>query len=150
MIPLARQASALGLKGSLFLGGDGWDASELLEKAGAELEGALFMNHWAIDAPSPENTAFVGSYRARYGRDPTGLAAMGHDAAAVLANALARSRDESPGAVRDALAETRDFVGASGAISFPSGGEPAKDVVVIRIHNRRFTYHASVRPAPPR
>jgi branched-chain amino acid transport system substrate-binding protein len=39
MVPIARQAKAAGVKGDMFVGGDGWDADTLLADAGDELEG---------------------------------------------------------------------------------------------------------------
>ncbi len=54
MALIARQAKALGLKGEMFVGGDGWDGPELLTDAGDELEGAYFTNFYAPDVPVAE------------------------------------------------------------------------------------------------
>jgi branched-chain amino acid transport system substrate-binding protein len=51
MVFVARHASELGIPGSTFFGGDGWDSATLLEGAGKELEGAHFTNHYAPDVP---------------------------------------------------------------------------------------------------
>src|SRR5262249_391554 len=87
MIPVARQAKAAGVPGETFLGSDGWHAEALVNDAGAEMEGAYLTDHFAADAPSPGSQAFSKAYRERYKHDPSSLAALGYDAARVLADA---------------------------------------------------------------
>src|SRR5262249_5169119 len=84
MAQIARQAKAAGVAGSMFVGGDGWDADEILRDAGAELEGAYFTNHYAPDVPWENSKAFVSKYKELYKRDPSSLAAQGYDAAKML------------------------------------------------------------------
>ena len=81
MAIIARQAKALGLKGDMFAGGDGWDGPELLKDAGDELEGALFTNFYAPDVPWASAKEFRVNYNARFKHDPSSNAAMGYDAA---------------------------------------------------------------------
>jgi len=109
MVPIARQARELGLGGSMFLGGDGWDSEDLLKGAAAELEGAHFTNHYAPDVPWPNAQAFVKSYHEKYRRDPSSLAAQGYDAARLLYNAISHATGLAPDAVKDAIAATRGF-----------------------------------------
>lgn len=147
MIPVAKAAKAAGMSARLFFGGDAWGVNELLDRAGDELEGALFTEHWAIDAPSPESRAFVSRYRARFDVDPTGLAAIGYDAAKLVADALGRAREATPEAVRDALQETRGFVGVTGKIDMRADREPDKSIAVVAITKRKFSYRDAVSPA---
>src|SRR6185436_17265361 len=77
MIPIARQAKAAGVKGSVFVGGDGWDADELLKDAGDEMDGAYYTNHYAPDVPWQSSKDFVAKFQAKVNKMPTGLAAMG-------------------------------------------------------------------------
>lgn len=148
MIPIARQAKAAGIAGRSFVGGDGWEAEELLKDASAELEGAMLTSHWVSDAPDPVSRAFVTHYHARFHRDATSLAALGYDAARLLADALGRAREPTPAAVRDAIAETRGFVGATGRLSMGADRDPDKPVFVVKIAKGRFTYGDAVSPAP--
>src|SRR2546430_11562135 len=55
MVLIARQAKELGIPGTMFFGGDGWDSTNLIEGAGTELEGAYFTNHYAPDVPWPKD-----------------------------------------------------------------------------------------------
>lgn len=144
MVPIARQAKAAGVKGDMFVGGDGWDADELLADAGDEMEGAYFTNHYAPDVPWANSQKFVAKYKERFKRDPTSLAAMGYDAAKVLVDAIGRSKDESPDAIRQALQETKGFQGATGTISIDAERNADKPLVIVQIKNKKFTYHSTV------
>jgi len=144
MVPIARQAKAAGVKGDMFVGGDGWDADELLQDAGDEMEGAYFTNHYAPDVPWPNSKQFVAKYKERFKRDPTSLAAMGYDAAKVLADAIGRSKDDSPDAIRQAIQDTRGFQGATGTISIDAERNADKPLVIVRIKNKKFAYYSTV------
>ncbi len=150
MVPIARQAKAAGVKGEMFVGGDGWDADTLLADAGDELEGAFFTNHYAPDVPWPNSKQFLARYKERYKRDPTSLAAMGYDAARVLADAIGRAKDETPDAIRQAIQETTDFQGATGTISIDASRNADKPLVVVQIKNKKFTYYSTVYEKPPK
>jgi branched-chain amino acid transport system substrate-binding protein len=144
MVPVARQAKAAGVKGEMFVGGDGWDADTLLIDAGDELEGAYFTNHYAPDVPWPNSRQFVAKYKERFKREPTSAAAMGYDAAKVLADAIGRAKDDTPDAIRQAIQETTGFQGATGTISIDANRNADKPLVVVQIKGKKFTYHSTV------
>jgi branched-chain amino acid transport system substrate-binding protein len=146
MVPIARQAKAVGIKGEMFLGGDGWDSTSLPSGAGEELEGAYFTNHMAPDIPWPSSQAFVKAYKDRYHHDPAANAAMGYDAAKLLADAIGRAKGDTPEAIRDAIAETKGFQGASGSITINAERNADKPIVVVQIKDKKFTYHSVVDP----
>lgn len=153
MIPIARQAKAAGLLGTAFVGGDGWDADELLKDAGDEMEGAYFTNHYAPDVPWEASKLFLARYNARFKHAPTGAAAQGYDAARILADAMARAKGESPDDLREAIQATRGFQGATGTITIDGERNADKSVVIVQIKAKKFTYYASVNdktaaPAP--
>jgi branched-chain amino acid transport system substrate-binding protein len=143
MVPIARQAKQVDLPGSIFLGGDGWDSEDLLKGAASELEGAYLTNHYAPDVPWPNSQKFVASYRARYHREPSSLAAQGYDAARLLYDGIARASALTPDAIKDALAATKGFQGATGTISIDENRNAQKPVVVVQIKGGKFTYHST-------
>ncbi|MFT3765491.1 MAG: ABC transporter substrate-binding protein [Minicystis sp.] len=149
MPAIVKAAKAAGLRGDQLVGSDGWSSNELLAGAGDLLEGAVFTDHWHPDAPWPASRAFVTAYRERFKHDPSAIAALGHDAARLLADAVARAGADTPEAIRQALSETRDLAAATGTISMGKGGEPEKDVVLVRIEKRQFRYHTAIRPSAP-
>ena len=148
MALIARQGKALGLKGDMFAGGDGWDGPELLNDAGDELEGALFTNFYAPDVPWASAKEFRVNYNARFKHDPSSLAAMGYDAAKLLADAIGRAKEETPDAIRQAIQDTKDFQGATGAITIDAERNADKPVIVVQIKGKKFTYFSTVHDKP--
>jgi branched-chain amino acid transport system substrate-binding protein len=143
MVPIARQAKAVGLPGSMFVGGDGWDSEDLLKGAATELEGAYLTNHYAPDVPWPNTQAFVKNYQQRFHRDPTSVSAQAYDAARLLFDAMARATGFAPDPIKDAIGATKGFQGATGTISIDSNRNAQKPVVVVQIKNGKFTYSST-------
>jgi len=144
MVPIARQAKATNIPGTMFVGGDGWDADELLKDAGDEMEGAYFTNHYAPDVPWPNSKAFVEKYKQRYNREPSSLAAQAYDSAKMLADAIGRAKGDTSEAIRDALADTKGFQGATGTISIDADRNADKPLVIVQIRQKKFRYFATV------
>jgi branched-chain amino acid transport system substrate-binding protein len=144
MVPIARQAKAVGLPGNIFLGGDGWDSEDLLKGAASELEGAYFTNHYAPDVPWPNSQTFVQNYRAKFHREPSSLAAQGYDAARLLYDAMGRATGLAPDLIKDAIAGTKGFQGATGTINIDNNRNAQKPVVVVQIKGGKFTYSSTV------
>jgi branched-chain amino acid transport system substrate-binding protein len=140
---IAKQARELGLNVPL-LGGDGWDSAKTLEIGGSAVEGYYFSNHYAADSDSPKVKAFVSSYREKYGEVPDAMAALGYDAAGILADALTRARETKGDALRDAIAATRDYDGVTGKITIDEARNARKDAVVLKIEGGRFRFYRSV------
>ncbi|TKD13065.1 ABC transporter substrate-binding protein [Polyangium fumosum] len=144
MVPIARQAKAAGMPGSMFVGGDGWDAETLLQDAGEEMEGAYFTNHYAPDVPWPNAQAFLKAYKERFKRDPSSLSSLGYDSAQLLFDAMGRAKGDTPESIRDAIAETKNFAGATGTITIDPNRNADKSIVIVQIKNKKFTYFAAV------
>jgi branched-chain amino acid transport system substrate-binding protein len=140
---IAKQARELGL-GVPLLGGDGWDSAKTLEIGGAAVEGYFFSNHYAADSDSPKVQEFVRSYRAKYGESPDAMAALGYDAAGILADALSRAGDTQGEKLRGAIAATRDYDGVTGKITIDADRNARKDAVVLKIEEGRFRFYRSV------
>jgi len=140
---IAKQARELGLTVPL-LGGDGWDSAKTLEIGGSAVEGYYFSNHYAADSDSPKVQDFVKRYRDKHGEAPDAMAALGYDAAGILADALVRAGDVQGAKLRDAIAATRDYDGVTGKISIDENRNARKDAVVLKIEGGRFRFYRSV------
>lgn len=146
MVLVARQAKELGLRGDLFIGGDGWDSQNLIDGGGDAIEGAYMTSHYAPDVPSEHGAAFLSAFRARWGHTPVSLAAQGYDGARLLFDAIERSTDGSPLAIKNALAATKDYPGATGAITIGPTHDAASSVVIVQVHDREFRFRAEIQP----
>ena len=142
---IARQAKSFGIEAPL-LGGDGWDSPSLIEIGGEALEGSYFSNHYSVDDPSPAIQKFVSDYRARYGQTPDALAGLGYDAAQILFDAIRRAGSTDPTAIRDALAETKDFAGVTGVTTLDENRNAVKPAVVLQISDGKLAYVETINP----
>jgi branched-chain amino acid transport system substrate-binding protein len=142
---IARTAERLGLKVPL-MGGDGWDAPDLFKIGGSALNGSYFSNHFATDTATPRAQRFVADFKAKFGQEPTGLAALGYDAVLVLADAMKRAGSTDPRALRDALAATKNFEAVTGSITIDKDRNPQKSSVVLEIEDGKAKFVALVAP----
>ncbi len=142
---IAKQARELGIKVAL-LGGDGWDSSKLYEIGGAALDGCYFSSHYSPDSTDPHVKDFVKKYQAKYGQVPDALATLGYDAMGVLATALKNAKSLSNTDIRDAIAATKAYSGATGSISLDANRDAVKPAVVLKIANNKASYVSTVNP----
>jgi branched-chain amino acid transport system substrate-binding protein len=142
---IARQARELGIKAPL-MGGDGWDSPKLKEIGGTAVDGSYFSNHYSAEDKSPVVQDFISKYKAAYGSVPDGLAAMGYDAAKVLADAMTRSPSLGNQDVKDAIAHTKDYQGVTGKITMNEKRDAVKSAVVIKVTAEGFKYQTTINP----
>jgi branched-chain amino acid transport system substrate-binding protein len=142
---IARTAKRFGVKLPL-LGGDGWDAPDLYKIGGDALDGSYFSNHFALDMASPKAKKFIADFKQRYGEEPTGLGALGYDAAFVVADALKRAGTTDHKALRDALAKTAAFDGVTGMITIDRERNAQKSAVVLKISGGAAKFESQVEP----
>lgn len=142
---IARTADRLGLKLPL-LGGDGWDSPDLFKIGGDAINGSYFSDHFAPDVSTDKSKAFVAAFTTKYGQAPTGLGALGYEAALVLIDALGRAGKTDPTALRDALAATKDFEGVAGKITMDAQRNPLKSAVVLKVEGGKAKFETSIAP----
>jgi branched-chain amino acid transport system substrate-binding protein len=144
---ICRQARELGINVPL-MGGDGWDSDKTFEIGRDAVNGCFFTNHYSPDEDRPEVKAFVSAYKAKYnGKTPDAMAILGYDAMHLMADAITRAGSTRGKAIRDALAATKDFPGASGTITMDADRNAQKPIVILKIDGGRTHFVASVDPA---
>ena len=129
-----------------FLGGDGYEAPELVQVAGAAADGAYFPVHFSLDSTEARSREFVRKFTARFQKPPTGVSALGYDDVMLLADAMRRANSTDGPAVRAALAATRDFAGVTGRIAMDAGRNAQKSAAIIRVEGGRFQFVQTVAP----
>jgi branched-chain amino acid transport system substrate-binding protein len=112
----------------------------LTKGAGDALEGAYFTNHYAPDVPWDNSKKFVNAYQERFKKLPTSLAAQGYDAAKLLFDSMNRATEITPVAIRDAIAATKGFQGATGTLTIDANRNADKPLVVVTIKGGKFQY----------
>lgn len=142
---IARQARQLGIEATL-IGPDGWDSPMLVESGGEAVEGGYFSDHYSADSPDPETRAFVKAYTERFGESPDALAALGYDAAGLLVDAIRRAGSADGDSIRDALAATEDFHGATGSIGIDPQRNARKPAVILQVKGGKFVLVETIEP----
>ncbi len=146
IVQIMKQARGkLGMK-MPFFGSDGWDSDETL-KLGALANDCFFTNHYSPDEDRPEVKAFISAFKAKYnGETPDAMAITGYDAALVLADAIKRAGKVDRTAIRDAIADTTNFHGATGAITIDSNRNCRKPIVIVEIRDGKTHLVETIAP----
>lgn len=139
---LLKQMRRLGMN-AIFMGGDAICTPDLVSywAAGAALDDQVLCALPAGVGGIGDGvmSEFSASYRKRFGRPPEFYAPFAFDAVMVLADAMVRADSPAPADVRRALAQTREFRGVTGIISFDERGDVHHPAVSI------FTYRGEIR-----
>lgn len=80
-------------------------------------------------------------YRKKYDeKEISTFIPLTYDAVMLFADAVHRAKSLDCDKVRDALAQTKDFQGATGTFSFNAQGDPLKDAVIMKISDGQRIY----------
>ncbi|HEV8480817.1 MAG TPA: ABC transporter substrate-binding protein [Candidatus Eisenbacteria bacterium] len=163
---IARQARETGFKGPL-LGGDGWESSKLIEIGGDAMNGCYYSNHWALDAPDSNLQHFVAEYKKKFnGSEPDAIAGLAYDATRILFAAMNKLATDDPktfaglssknagtdlrkqatAKLRDEIAQTKDYPGATGKITIDPNRNASKPAVVIEIKDGKKMFNTTTYP----
>ncbi|AWW25286.1 ABC transporter substrate-binding protein [Acetobacterium carbinolicum] len=144
---IIKQARALGITAP-FIGGDTWETNEFITVGGADVEGAVMSTFFDDTNPLTEaGKTFVAEYKKTYpDRDNiAAVTALGYDGYMMTLDAIERAGSADPVAIRDALAKTADFEGATGMITIDENGDATKNEAIIKtVKDGIFTYLDSV------
>lgn len=138
----AKQARDLGIK-STFLGGDGWASPDLIDLAGAAVDGAYFVNIAAIEDPAIQD--FIKAYTEKYKADPVlPNPLMAYDAAIWIADALKRAGSTDGAKLKEALETTKDLPVLTGKLTIdPATHNPLNKPATIqqvKVQEKKFIY----------
>jgi branched-chain amino acid transport system substrate-binding protein len=129
-----------------FIGCDGWANQALIAIGGKAIDGCFFTNHFSPDDQSPIVKSFVTKYQEKYGSLPDTFAALGYDAARLLADAIRRAGALNSQAVRDALATSARFPGVTGQISLDADRNASKPGLIVTVRQGRFEIAEKIEP----
>ena len=146
---IVKQFRDAGVDKPLF-GGDAYDTPLLVQIAGKGAENTYFTTHSLMDATLGSNAVkqFIAAYQAQFMAPPeNAFAGLGYDTVKLIADAIERAGSADPKAIREALAQTKDLPGVTGAITFQPGSRiPQKGITVILVKDDKFTLAAEVVP----
>jgi branched-chain amino acid transport system substrate-binding protein len=143
---IVKQARKLGLN-MVFMGGDAWETA-VADYAGSALEGSYFSTFWHPSVPYPRSHKFIALYRSACGDgEISAYAPMAYDAVLLFADAIRRAKSTNPETIRDALAATRGFPGATGKYTFDDNGNPInKGASILKFDNGHWRFFKAFEP----
>jgi len=132
-LPILKAAKEVGLHAK-FLGTEAWNSPLAARLGELEIDGLYFCKNFDHRAAAPVAKKFVDDYTAKFHQPPDDVAALTYDACALVAAALQKSGRDNREALREALAQTKGFEGATGTFDFePGSGDPSKSLDVLQI-----------------
>lgn len=143
---LIKQARDLGMNTPI-LGGDTWEAPEFLDIGGDAVEGAVYSTHFTSESPVNEvSESFLKEYKDKYGKEANAFAALGYDAYMVIVEAIENADSLDPVMIKDKIAATDGFVGATGTITLDENGDAVKSAIINKVEGGKFVYLTTVEP----
>ena len=109
-----------------------------VQLAGNAAEGAISFAGWIATGANPGNLGFVQKYRARYDSEPNAWTAQSYAAVYIVAEAISKAQSTDPSAIRDALADIKDFDTVLGKFSFDEVGDAIYDPIVLIVKDGKF------------
>ena len=131
---------------TIFLGADSWDSELLFDDEDAEVEGSFFSGHFSPDTNEPMARAFVDTYESIYNSTPTGGVAVSYDAVKLLFEAVERADSLDPEKIRDQLAATESYIGATTIASYNENRHPTKSAVIFTFKDGEKQFYKQVTP----
>jgi ABC-type branched-subunit amino acid transport system substrate-binding protein len=111
------------------LGNNGWNSPELDRESGKFFEGAVFVDGFFKDSPSPAVRSFVQDFEDTFHSSPTLLEALSFDTTALILKILSSTGAVSP----ETLLSFREYVGVTGLTGFTPEGEGIRNLFVLKV-----------------
>lgn len=121
-----------------FLGTNGWNSPDFARTDDSSIDGAVFVDGFFVDSPTPTVQDFVSRYKKRFETNPTLFAMQGYDAAKLVLDAVRKGADSGEN-VRDQLLTQPDLSSLTGPATFGPDGTLNRPVFLIQIKRGRFT-----------
>ena len=149
---IVQQAHELGWTGPI-VGSDSWGSAETVTLCGKDCYGLFFSSHYAAAGAKGATKEFIDRYEKTYGYIPDDVAALTWDSLRLAQQAIENSgkvtgkikKDRK--AVRNALAQIKNFKGITGDMTFTEEGDPIKCAVIVKISDKgEYEFYKSVCP----
>ena len=141
---ILEQAKQLGLKTKIY-SADGFSNPQILELAGDLSNGVIYTQ--AAEQPASQTKKdFEAKYQAKWGEKPDAFSLNAYDGAKIILNAIKATSSKGMGGVlkidrdkvRDLVAKTKDYDGASGKVTFTENGDLVANIGIYTVENKKF------------
>lgn len=133
--PIVKQAREMGIDAPI-LGSNGFGNPIIYELAGAEnMTDIYYPTEFFIEGDDIEVVAFREAYNAKFDNESDMFAGIAYDNVFILAEAIERAGVADSVKINEELANTRNFEGITGTISFDEEHNPIKATPVVEIQD---------------
>ena len=140
--PLVSQMRAAGVTCPI-IGQEGYDSQKFIEIAGPAAEGVIITTSLDRDSKVPETADFIAAFEKQAGFKSDMVAASGHTAVMVAADAIKRAGSTDPAKVLAAIQAT-DLKVSTGTIKFNALGEVMKAVQVQVVKDGNWHHYGVI------
>ena len=121
------------------VGGNGFNAAEVVAAAGPAADGLIVAASWNRQIVHPASRAFVRAYRKRFGSPPSAFAAQGYASVEIAVAASVAGGGTRPAQVRRGLRRLGAVDTVLGPLRFTRGREARYPAAVQVVRDGRFT-----------
>lgn len=135
---IVKKAREMGMNQPI-IGNNGFNAPAYIEQAGKAADGTMVATPWNPDRNSERAKHFREAFVAKYGHEPDQFAAQTYDAFYIMHEAVEKSGSTTDRKkFRDALAQVKNFNGATGVFSFDKNRDPEMDLDVLMVKDGKW------------
>lgn len=128
---IMKEVRKQGMADIVMAGADGLQGADFWKIGGEAVEGSISYAGFSPEQASGKTAEFIQKFKAKYNEDPDLFAAQAYDALYLIVNAMKAAGSADPKVYHEKLAQTKDYDGVSGKISFRENREPLKSPVYL-------------------
>lgn len=133
-----RQINELGMRDIPFIGPNALPMPQVLDLIeGSQLDGFYASTDYFGDTSDAAMNEFLTKFKTRWNEDAERYAALYYSASYLIADAINRAGSDEPKAVRDALAQTKDFSTVVGNLNCNESGEMNSNVYILKFDGEK-------------
>jgi branched-chain amino acid transport system substrate-binding protein len=133
-------------KNIVLMGGDGWDSPDIFKLGNFSGLKAYMSSHFSSDDQNPQVQSFVKKYTEKYGKKPGAMAALGYDAAKIMAWVIVQGNDDSE-EIKKAIHGLKNYPGVTGSITLNEKRNAEKEAVIMKVTQTGFEFVGHVSPS---
>lgn len=135
---IVKKAREMGMNQPI-IGNNGFNSPQYIKQAGDAANGTLVATPWNPDRKSDKAQNFRKAFVAKYGHEPDQFAAQTYDAFYIMHEAVEKSGSTTDRKkFRDALAQIKNFEGATGKFEFDENRDPKMDLDVLQVQDGKW------------
>ncbi|EOT43722.1 ABC transporter substrate-binding protein [Enterococcus dispar] len=144
---IIKQAREMGIDTPI-VGADGFGDAKLVETAGAgNVSNVFYTGHFSTKAPATDKVEpFIKAFKEKFDKEPSSFNALAYDAVYMVKQAIEDEGFADSSAIKNGLANLKDFKGVTGEMTIDKEHNPEKSAVVLGLTDGKETSAETVNP----